>query len=183
MDRRPCMCFPFGTSKAGAGGTEAGQVGALEAGLSGFETGRCVLRRQSAVNDSSVAWPAALFCRPSPRQSCDVSKTINIITYEDVWHDGGVGVLSDCMREWGWRKGRGGWSIQLHVRYRTQRQEYDIKPPFWIIGVVSLILLYLALILRQIAKFPSATFPWYSPDKQTDTRSNRRGSFSRGYAN
>ena len=59
MNRRPCMCLPFGTTKAGAGGTEAGQVGAPEEGLSGFEAGRCVLR--SAVNDSSVAWPAALF--------------------------------------------------------------------------------------------------------------------------
>ena len=84
MDRRPCMCLPFGTTKAGAGGTEAGQEGAREAGLSVFEAGRCVLPRRSAVNDSSVAWPAALFCRPSPRQSCDVRKTINIITYTDV---------------------------------------------------------------------------------------------------
>ena len=42
MDRRPCMCLPFGTIKAGTGGTEAGQVGASEAGLSGFEAGRCV---------------------------------------------------------------------------------------------------------------------------------------------
>ena len=32
MDQRPCMCLPFGTIKAGAGGTEAGQVGAPEAG-------------------------------------------------------------------------------------------------------------------------------------------------------
>ena len=55
MDRRPCMCLPFGTTKVGAGGTEAGQVGAPEAGLSGFEAGRCVLPRRSAVNDSSVA--------------------------------------------------------------------------------------------------------------------------------
>ena len=54
MDRRPCMFLPFGTTKAGAGGTEAGQVGAHEAGLSGFEAGRCVLPRRSAVNDSSV---------------------------------------------------------------------------------------------------------------------------------
>ena len=84
MDRRPCMCLPFGTTKAGAGGTEAGQVGAPEAGLSGFEAGRCVLPRRSAVNDSSVAWSAALFCRQSSRQSCDVSKTINIITYTHV---------------------------------------------------------------------------------------------------
>ena len=55
------MCLPFGTTKAGADGTEAGQVGALEEGLSGFEAGRCVLPRRSAVNDSSVAWPASLF--------------------------------------------------------------------------------------------------------------------------
>ena len=73
MDRRPCMCFPFGTIKAGAGGTEAGQVGAPEEGLSGFEAGRCILPRRTAVNDSSVACPGALFCRPSSRQSCDVS--------------------------------------------------------------------------------------------------------------
>ena len=59
MDRRPRMCLPFGTTKAGAGGTEAGQVGAPEAGLNGFEAGRCVLPRQSAVNDTSVACPAA----------------------------------------------------------------------------------------------------------------------------
>ena len=39
MDRRPCMCLPFGSTKAGAGGTEAGQVGAPEEGLSGFEAG------------------------------------------------------------------------------------------------------------------------------------------------
>ena len=55
MDRRLCICLPFGTSKAGAGGPEAGQMGAPESGLSGFEAGRCVLRRRSAVNDSSVA--------------------------------------------------------------------------------------------------------------------------------
>ena len=61
MDRCPCMCLPFGTTKACAGGTDAGQVGAPEEGLSGFEAGRCVLPRRSAVNDSSVAWPAALF--------------------------------------------------------------------------------------------------------------------------
>ena len=68
----------------GPGGTEAGQVGTPEAGLSGFEAGRCVLPRRTAVNDSSVACPGALFCRPSPKQSCDVSKTINVITYTDV---------------------------------------------------------------------------------------------------
>ena len=84
MDRRPCKCLLFGTTKAGEGGTEAGQVGAPEEGLSGFEAGRCVLPRRSAVNDSSVAWAAALFCRQSPKKSCDVSKTINIITYKDV---------------------------------------------------------------------------------------------------
>ena len=40
MDRRPCMCLPFGTAKAGgAGGNEVGQVGAPEEGLSGFEAG------------------------------------------------------------------------------------------------------------------------------------------------
>ena len=84
MDRRPCMCLPFGTTKAGAGGTEAGQVGTPEAGQSGFEESRCVLPRRTAVNDSSVVCPGALFCRPSPRQSCDVSKTSNIITYTNV---------------------------------------------------------------------------------------------------
>ena len=68
----------------GPGDTEAGQVGALEEGLSGLEAGRCVLPSRSAVNDSSVACPGALFCRPSPKQSCDVGKTINIITYTDV---------------------------------------------------------------------------------------------------
>ena len=68
----------------GPGGTEAGQVGAPEAGLSGFEAGRYVLPKWTAGNDSSVACPEALFCRPSPKQSCDVSKTINIITYKDV---------------------------------------------------------------------------------------------------
>ena len=46
MDRRPCMCLPFGTTKAMADGAEAGQVGAPEAGLSGFEAGRCVLPRR-----------------------------------------------------------------------------------------------------------------------------------------
>ena len=61
MDRRPCICLPFGTTKAGAGGTEVGQVGALEEELSRFEAGRCVLPRRSAVNDSFVAWPATLF--------------------------------------------------------------------------------------------------------------------------
>ena len=60
MDQRPCMCLPFGTTKAGAGGTEAGQVGAHEAELSEFEAGRCVLPRRSAVNDSSVTCSEAL---------------------------------------------------------------------------------------------------------------------------
>ena len=63
------MCLPFGTTKAGAGGSEAGQVGAPEAGLSGFEVGRYVLPRRSAVNDSSVAWPAALFFAGRHRDS------------------------------------------------------------------------------------------------------------------
>ena len=53
------MCLPFGTTKAGAVGTEAGQVGAPEEGLSGFEARRCVLPRRSAVNDTSVTCPAA----------------------------------------------------------------------------------------------------------------------------
>ena len=69
MDRRPCMCLPFGTTKAGRarrvvtrgpGGTEAGQVGTPEAGLSGFEADRCVLPRRTAVNDSSVTCSEAL---------------------------------------------------------------------------------------------------------------------------
>ena len=46
--------FALRHNQGGAGGTEAGQVGAPEAGPSGFEAGRCVLPRRSAVNDSSV---------------------------------------------------------------------------------------------------------------------------------
>ena len=61
MDRRPCMCLPFGTIKAGEGGTEAGQVGAPEEGLSGFEAGRCVLPRRArwASIERFVTCPAA----------------------------------------------------------------------------------------------------------------------------
>ena len=70
----------------GPGDTEADQVGTPEAGLSGFEAGRCVLPRRArwASIERFVACPGSLFCRPSPRQSCDASKTINIITYTDV---------------------------------------------------------------------------------------------------
>ena len=61
MDRRPCICLPFGTIKAGD--TEAGQVGAPEEGLSGFEAGRCVLPRRArwASIERSVTCPGALF--------------------------------------------------------------------------------------------------------------------------
>ena len=87
MDRRPCMCLPFGTTKAGAGSTEAGQVGAPEAGLSGFEAGRCVLPRRYAVNDSSVTCSEALsdgHAKESVLCYLSMSNTINIITYTDV---------------------------------------------------------------------------------------------------
>ena len=87
MDRRPCMFLPFGTTKAGAGGTEAGQVGAHEAGPSGFEAGRCVLPRRSAVNDSSITCSEALSSgRAKDGVLCylSVSNTIIIITYTDV---------------------------------------------------------------------------------------------------
>ena len=54
-------------------------MGTPEAGLSGFEAGRCVLQRHArwASIERFVTCPGALFCRPS----CDVSKTININTY------------------------------------------------------------------------------------------------------
>ena len=87
MDLRPCMCLPFGTTKAGAGGIEAGQVGAPEAGLSGFEADRCVLPRRSAVNDSSVTCSEAQSDGQAKKgMLCylSVSNTINIITYTDV---------------------------------------------------------------------------------------------------
>ena len=87
MDRRSCMCFPFGTTKTGAGGTEAGQVGAPEAGLSGFEAGRCVLPWRSAVNDSSVTCSEVLsegHSKEGVLCYLSVSNTIIIITYTDV---------------------------------------------------------------------------------------------------
>ena len=62
MDQRPCMCLPFGTTKAGVGGNEAGQVGTRVAELSGFEAGRCVLSRRArwASIARSVTCPGAL---------------------------------------------------------------------------------------------------------------------------
>ena len=92
IDVRVCVCSSAQPRRGGAGGnegpggTEAGQVGTPEAELSGFEAGRCVLPRRArwASIERFIACPGSLFCRPSPRQSCDVSKTINIITYTDV---------------------------------------------------------------------------------------------------
>ena len=40
--------------------------------------------RQVRVYRAFCHLPWGPFCRPSPKQSCDVSKTINIITYTDV---------------------------------------------------------------------------------------------------
>ena len=40
--------------------------------------------RQVGVYRAFCHLPWGPFCRPSPKQSCDVSKTINIITYTDV---------------------------------------------------------------------------------------------------
>ena len=56
MDRRPCMCLRFGTIKTGEGGTEAGQVGAPEEGLSGFKVG---------LYRAFCHLPWSHFCRPS----------------------------------------------------------------------------------------------------------------------
>ena len=61
MDRRPCMCLPFGSIKAGAGGTEAGQVGAPEEGLSGFKAVRCVLPSRARWPSRSVTCPGPFF--------------------------------------------------------------------------------------------------------------------------
>ena len=86
MDRRPCMCLPFGITNAGEGGTEAVQVGAPEVGPSGFEAGRCVLPRRSAVNDSSVTCSEALsdgHAKEGVLWYLSVSNTIIIITYTD----------------------------------------------------------------------------------------------------
>ena len=86
IDIRVCVC-PSAQPRRGAGGTEASQVGAPEAGLSGFEAGRCVLPRRSAVNDRSVTCSEALsdgHAKESVLCYLSVSNTINIITYTDV---------------------------------------------------------------------------------------------------
>ena len=87
MDRCPCICLPFGTTKAGAGGAEAGQVDVPEAGVSGFEADRCVLPRRSAVNDSSFTCIEALsdgHAKEGVLCYISVSYKIIIIIYTDV---------------------------------------------------------------------------------------------------
>ena len=81
------MCLPFGTTKPGESGTEAGQVGAPEAVLSGFKAGRCVLPRRSAANDSSVTCSEALsdgHAKEGVLCYLSLRNTIIIITYTDV---------------------------------------------------------------------------------------------------
>ena len=116
MDRRSCMCLPFGSvagralprwdgacdtatgrwvlPRRGAGWVLPRPSGFHRSGASGYYRGSLLL----IIVLSLAQRP---FCRPSPRESCDVSKTINIITYTDVCHDGGVVVLRDCMGRMG----------------------------------------------------------------------------------
>ena len=78
MDRRPCMCLPFGPVggghyQGGAGRGRvvplSGRVGTTEAGAGALpgraewvlpKLGEWVRPRLSAVNNCSVTWPAAL---------------------------------------------------------------------------------------------------------------------------
>ena len=64
-----------------------GPGGCSPGGPSGFEAGRWVLPKRSALNDSSVTCPEALSDgHAKERVLCylSVSNTINIITYTDV---------------------------------------------------------------------------------------------------
>ena len=89
------LCCGEGTTKAGAGRvvpqpagwvlprwgpggrSQGGPGGFYRRGASGYYRGGLLL-----ILVLSLAQRP--FCRPSPKQSCDVSKTINIITYTDV---------------------------------------------------------------------------------------------------